>query len=181
MNASLDPLYDKLQRDLKDLYDELKDHPDIVLNKKLSDTRWSVLQIMHHLLLSEMGALKYVKKKLSHDPELKKASMMTGFRLLALKMSLRAPFKFKAPAIVGDSHLPEKSTFWEIVKKWNTHRAELKEFLEELPEDLLKKEIFKHPVAGRQTIKGMLQFYEDHFIRHRRQIRKTLKEYHFVV
>lgn len=181
MHTSLKPTYDKLQADLQNLYNELKGHPDVVLNKKLSSERWSVLQIMHHLILAEQLSINYVNKKMSFQPDYKKAGMMTGFRHLGLKLYLGNPFKFKAPDIVGDDKLPEKSTFWETVKKWNATREELNTLLENFPPELLNKEVYKHTVGGRLTIKQMLQFFDGHFVRHRKQIRKTIKEYHFVV
>lgn len=180
MHTSLSPLYEKMQADLQGLYNELKDQPDVVLNKKLAEGKWSVLQVMHHLIIAERGSVAYVKKKMSFNPEYTKAGLMTGFRHLGLKFYMGAPVKFKAPEVVGDSKLPDESTFWETVKLYNTTREELKELLENFPPELLNKEVYKHAMAGRQTIKQMLVFFDRHFVRHRKQIRKNVKAYHFV-
>ncbi len=181
MHTSLQPIYDKLQADLHSLYEELKGHPDVVLNKKKDEKTWSPLQVMHHLILAEGGSLQYVKKKMSFNPAYEKAGIKTGFRSILLKTYMAAPIKVKAPDFIGDASLPIESTFWETVKVWNKQREELRIFLDEFPDDLLNKEVYKHAFAGRLTIKQMLHFFDIHFLRHRKQIRRTIKDYHFVV
>jgi len=181
MHKSLQPTFTTMQRDLQDLFNELSDQPDQVLNRKAADDQWSIHQVMHHLIVTEDLSLKYLQKKLSFNPELKKAGMMTGFRHLGLKIFIKTPIKFKAPEAVSGENLPEESTFWEVVKLWKTNREEMESFLDNLPDDILDKELFKHAMAGKLTVKSMLKFHKSHFYRHRKQIRRLLEAYHFVV
>jgi len=181
MHRSLEVVFNRMQNDLQSLYEELNGQPDSVLNKKASPTEWSILQVMHHLIRAEDLALQYCQKKMSFDPEFKKAGVMTSLRGIAVTAYLASPLKYKAPELVSDEYLPETSTFWEVIKLWNTNRDTLKQFLDNLPEDLLNKEVYKHPVGGRTTIRTMLKFHEGHFNRHRKQIRRALEEHKYVV
>lgn len=181
MHAKYQKKYNSLQADLLALYDELKPHDEVVLNKKQDENTWSVLQTAHHLILAEQTSIRYIKKKMSFNPEFKNAGIGTSFRSAGLRMYLASPFKAKAPDFIGDASLPEKSSFWEVVKLWNATRDELKELLETMPDDLLKKEVYKHAFGGKLTILQMLDFFDSHFKRHRKQMRRTIKNYHFVV
>jgi len=181
MHQSLQPGFNLLQQDLQDLFNEMSDQPDSVLNRKESDNQWSIHQVMHHLIATEELSVKYLQKKLSFQPELKKAGMMTGFRNLGLNIFIRTPIKFKAPEAVSGNVLPEESTFWEVVKLWKGNREIMEEFLDGLPSEHLNKELFKHALVGKITIKQMLKFHRSHFHRHRKQIRRLLEEYSYVV
>lgn len=120
--------------------------------------------------------MQYVKKKLSYQPELKRAGIGSSLRTTFVNSYLRSPLKRKAPKIISGDNLPEESTFWEVVKIWKTDREEMRRYLEELPDDLFKKQVYKHPFAGRMTLNGMLSFFQQHYERHLKQIRRTLRE-----
>ncbi len=176
MNKALQTQFKKLDADFIDLLEDLKQFSDSKLNKKPQEGAWSVLQVMHHLMLAERLSHQYLEKKLSHNPALEKAGLKSKMRSILLKTYLATPLKRKAPAAVGDN-LPEESTFWEVVKQWKQQREELKAFLETLPDDMMNKELYKHPAAGKMTILDMLKFFDSHFTRHRKQINRNLKEY----
>ncbi len=181
MHNSLQSIFDKLDADLINLLEDLKDQPDHVLNEKLSPDKWSIHQTMYHLILAEELSLKYVQKKLSFNPELKNTGIMTFFRRTALNLYFLYPFRVKAPAAISNENLPTEVRFWEVVQKWKDVRKETKEYLASLPEDLLKKEIYKHPAIGRLSLKDMLKFYDLHFTRHRKQINRTMSKVQYVV
>ncbi|NBC08058.1 MAG: hypothetical protein GVY26_12770 [Bacteroidetes bacterium] len=151
------------------------EYTDEQLNERPPDGGWSPLQVMHHLILAEGGSLGYVKKKLSFQPRLSKLGFGDRFRAFMLNFYLVLPFKFKAPKGVGDEALPERSTFEETQGEWLQVRAELRAYLEGLPEGHFSKSLYKHPFAGRMSLKGMLQFFGSHVERHAAQIDRSLK------
>jgi hypothetical protein len=83
------------------------------------------------------------------------------------------PFKYKAPKVLGD--MPASVDYPEIVIKWNDTRKKLKELITQLPEDMLSKNIFKQPAAGRLNIYQMIDFMQAHFNRHQKQVNSILK------
>lgn len=166
-----------LDKKLNLLLEELKFYSDDQLNRKPGEGKWSVIQNMHHLLLVEQASQKYLEKKLSFNPTLKNTSPLTNLRMALLWSSLKSPFKFDAPKAVGQDNLQEYVGFWDQSKQWKEQRAELHQYLASLPADLLKKEVYKHPFAGRLSIAGMLASIEWHFDRHHKQIRKIIKHF----
>lgn len=169
----------KLQRldsDLTLLLEVLKDYSEKTLNKKPAEDKWSVMQIMNHLILVEGYGQSYVKKKLSFNPELKKAGLPVAWRTFLMKTYLKFPFKVNAPDAVSGEHLPEYSSFWETAKKWKQQREELRTMMENMPLEHFDKELYKHPLAGKLTLIGLLDFNEGHFARHKKQMNKILKK-----
>ena len=176
MKASTKQKLDRLDDSFRDLLKELDGYTDATLNRVPKEGAWSVFQTMHHLILSERMSLNYVKKKLSFEPKLKKAGVGSKMRSTLVNNYLRSPFKRKAPTFISGENLPKESTFWEVVKAWKTDREELRRYLSELPKEHFSKEIYKHPFAGRLSLDGMLSFFQQHYERHLRQIRRTLRE-----
>lgn len=177
INPKLDIQLKDLDKKLNNLLKELKAYSEDQLNRKPKEDAWSVIQVMHHVMMSENGSLKYVKKKLSFNPELKKAGFKSGFREMVLNTYLGSPIKWKAPEAISGDNLPSHETFWKTAQQWKNQRIELREFLEKLDEDLLKKEVYKHPFVGRISINGMLRFFNRHFDRHNKQIKRITKNY----
>lgn len=165
-----------LDQKLTALLHDLKNYTDAKLNEQPNSISWSVLQIMQHLMKAEAASLEYVKKKLSFDPVLEKAGVMSGVRSSLINMTLSMPFKIKAPEVTSGAHLLTDLTFWDVAKQWKQQREEMKEFLESLSEEHFETDLYKHPMIGKVTLGGMLSFFNKHVDRHTKQIRKTLKK-----
>lgn len=176
MHPSLQSVLDSLDQERQDLHDVLSIYPDESLNKPPAPGKWSAIQVMHHLILSEELSLKYLKKKWSFNPTLTKAGWKTNIRKGLLKFYLGLPFKFKAPKGVNDSALPDFVTLSETMERWAKARGEMRKFLAQVPEDQLNSEFYKHPVVGKLSLQGMLEFFQAHIHRHREQIILTLGE-----
>ena len=177
INPKLDIQIKSLDKKLNLLLKELKFYNEDQLNRKPKEGSWSVIQVMHHLMMSENGSLKYVKKKLSFNPELGKAGIKASLREMVLNTYLGSPFKWKAPEAISGDNLPQHETFWKTAQQWKNQRIELREFLETLPDELLNKEVYKHPFVGRISIPSMLRFFDRHFNRHNKQIQRIIKNY----
>lgn len=159
---------------LDDMLEKLKDYPDEILNRKPSPGEWSAMNVLQHLMRSERLSYGYVRKKLSYNPKLKRANIGTAWRTFLLDNYNRFPMKWKAPAAVSEEHFPEYGTLDEVKDQWRQQRHQLKEYLEGLPDHIFNKELYKHPIAGRVTIVGMINFFNGHMIRHNKQIDRTL-------
>ncbi len=159
---------------LEAIFEKLQPYPDEQLNQKPSKGEWSAMNVLHHLMRSERLSHGYIRKKLSFNPTLKKANLGTAWRSFLLNGYLKFPLKWKAPEGVSEVHFPEYSTLEEVKSQWRQQRLQLKSHLEELPDHLFDKELYKHPFAGRVTIAGMVHFFHGHMIRHNKQIDRTL-------
>lgn len=165
----------KYTQKVQDLLLELNNYSEQQLNHKINPKSWSALQIAHHLILSETSSLAYVKKKLSHEQHFHKVGIRELYRSLLIRILLYQPFKFKAPAVVGDAALPTTTSLEEIQHNWMRSREEWQLFFDSLPNELTNKAVFKHPRAGRIGWIHLIQFFGDHFSRHLLQMKKTLR------
>ena len=168
--------FDRLEADTKDLLTYLNKYEAEALNRSPQPGVFTALQNCEHLMKAELGAMGYIRKKLSFEPTLKRANFRTRMRLPMLLLATKLPIKIKAPKGMQKEDLPERSDFFELAKRWQRNRDELAAYLRSLPEDHYDKELFKHPFAGKLTLAGMLRFHREHLARHRRQIRRTLRE-----
>ena len=174
MTPSLDRRLKKMDQRLESLLNQLSAYDHTQLNRKPADGGWSALQVMNHLILAEEGSVKYVKKKLSFDPQLEKAGFFSAWRIFLLDFYFKLPFKYKAPPGVGDDALPAESDFKEVSDRWVSSRKALRDYLEGLPPDLFQMSVYKHPFAGRMSLESMVQFFDGHFERHRKQIERVV-------
>jgi uncharacterized damage-inducible protein DinB len=146
------------------------------LNRRPAEGGWSALQTLHHLLLAEALSLHYVQKKLVYATDLEPSGWRHRFRSMLVTMSLRSPLRFRAPATISAENLPEQSTLGEVREQWQVVRTDWTRFLQDLPDDVLQKAVYRHPRAGRLTWAGMLAFFRAHLSRHTRQIERALRE-----
>lgn len=176
MDKSVQRRLKKMDADLTLLLKDLEPYSEAKLNEQPKAEAWSVFQVMNHLILVERSSINYVNKKLSFNPELKKTGVISGLRRVLMKVATRTPLNIKAPSAVGSEQLPDYSTFWEVAKRWKDTRMLLREMLEGMPADMYSKEVYKHPMAGRLSLRAMVEFLDQHFQRHRKQIYRTIKK-----
>lgn len=134
--------------------------------------KWSAVQIVVHLATAEYSSLKYIRKKIQTPDAVPPAGAMSALRTLALVVALGSPFRFKAPEVISAE--PDNPEPEEALKAWSGVRVELRELLESLPEDVMGRALFKHPVAGRMNMSQTIDFMMAHMKRHGRQMQGIL-------
>lgn len=173
--ASIQDQLDELDHSLHRLLEVMKEYTDAELNRPPAAGKWSPLQTMHHIMLSEKLSHGYLKKKAQADAtSMKKVGLLSALRRQLLGLYLWAPLRFKAPEMVSDSRLPEEGSFWALAREWRNNRKDLRDFLDQLPREYFRRQLYRHPFAGRMSVSGMLFFFQKHFDRHRRQIFQSL-------
>lgn len=164
------------ERHIQQLLEALSQYDDARLNRRPASGGWSALQTMHHLILSEEGALQYALKKIQAPAQtIEKAGLGAAWRSFLLRLSLSLPIKFKAPKGIGTEYLPEQATFNDTRARWLDVRSRWRDFLTALPEDYAEKAVFKHPFAGRLSWPGLIAFFNTHTNRHYQQILRALR------
>ncbi len=172
-NPKLKEYFERFDEELNALFSFTKAYTEEELNKKPNEKSWSVIQVIHHLMISEEGALNYVKKRLAIGKEhLKKASTTSKLRAIVLVSSMKQPIKLTAPPVACEG-IPEYASVEETRSRWISQRNKLYAFLSEQSNDVMEAECYKHPITGIMDIWGMLDFFEAHFQRHFKQITKT--------
>lgn len=136
--------------------------------------KWSVQEVIQHLYISESISLDYIKYKLKDVHKVKKSSLMNSLRSLALSVALKSPFKFKAPSVVSSKAMPSGEDWATTRQKMDHLHQQFVDVASAIPPELLSKELFRHPLAGRMTLGEMFSFLKDHNRHHQVQIRRTL-------
>lgn len=137
---------------------------------------WSVAQAANHIYLSEKLSFTYLQKKLSYPDTIPSFSYKSWVALFLTKLTLRLPYKVKAPESInmwGDQAILSPD---ELHLKWNTLRPDLIIFLQSNEPAFRSHLAYKHPFAGRMTMYQMMIFLNDHMAHHLRQINRILQK-----
>jgi len=135
--------------------------------------KWSVSQIVGHLILTEELSVGYINKKINAIKEVGRTGVFGELKMLVFIISQRLPLKYKAPKSLGEQprSFPD---FASLEKDWDAVRQQLKLLLERFPEEGLKKKIYRHPVMGRCNIVHALISLKEHIAHHYPQIKRQL-------
>ena len=172
MQFVLKNYFEPLEKQRKKLLDELRNLGPEQLNKSRNN-KWSVGQIVGHLITAEELSIGYINKKINAINNVGNTGLWGELKLLAFIVSQRLPLKYKAPAYMGE--LPKSyADVQALAADWDATRAGLKKLLEKFPADGLKKKIYRHPVMGRCNMVHGLIFFREHIIHHYPQIQRQL-------
>jgi uncharacterized damage-inducible protein DinB len=174
MNAALQKQFSELEKSRKDLFEDLRSYDDEVINRKPAPGAWSIAQVVEHLIKAEENSLIYLQKKTQDTSKIPVAGLRSQWRYFLTATVFMTNIKYKAPAIVVPSE--SFATIKQLDQHWAKVRKDTFELLNHLPEADLKKEIWKHAVAGKMNVTQMLAFFNMHFNRHRKQVYRTLAE-----
>jgi uncharacterized damage-inducible protein DinB len=138
-----------------------------------TETSWSILNIVEHMVMSEEASLDYVQKKMAQPGHLKPVELISWFKIWIMKIVLKLKVKYKAPNHVNPlentgTNLESLSNRWELV------RERLIDLSEENSKDL-EKGILRHPYAGMLNFTQLLAFFETHFEHHLIQINRLVE------
>ncbi len=133
--------------------------------------RWSVLEIVEHLIVAEREVLMGMpdpSQLVAHLPDPK-----TAFIYPVVLGVLRSQLPVSVPS---PTMLPKGGRTWESLKPdWNENSRWLECFLRNLKPGDFSKAFFFHPVAGWMTAAQASRMGQLHFALHARQIRRLLR------
>jgi hypothetical protein len=173
MHPDLQQLFERIENQRNDLLSRVeKLTPEQYRFSK--NGKWSIAQILTHLITSERLSFGYMKKKSLGIDKAGDSGIIEDLRYALLKISQRIAFlKFRAPKIVVEN-TPAAMSFPEVKKEWADLRGDIKTFLEKIDEKNIRKKIYKHPVAGRLNVKQAIGFLSEHINHHLPQINRLL-------
>lgn len=174
MNNSLLRLFDSLETQRQELLSMVKH----LTKEQLSthpDGKWSIAQILSHLISSEKLSVLYLNKKTQGIHDLPDTGFKEELVMLILIVSQRLPLKFKAPKILADNTISYQTPD-ELNEAWEKVRGDLKESLKRFQDDQLNRKVYKHPIAGMLNMKQALRFFREHINHHTPQIIHLLRQ-----
>ncbi|MEJ8755714.1 DinB family protein [Pontibacter sp. H259] len=168
MNPKLESKYLYLEKSRNRLLKDLEELDETILNASPAEGKWSIGQIVAHLVQVEQLTMGYIQRKLQKEEQLQQASIKNAVNALLLKAALGSGMKFKAPPVAAD--VPAEVDLNTVRLQWDETRYKLEDMLTELPPAMLDKCLFRHPYAGMLSITQTLTFIQDHFNHHMQQI-----------
>lgn len=174
MNPKLEVKYLFLEKSRNRLLDELEGFEDGQLNVLPATDKWSVNQVVAHMILVEQVTIAYIQNKIRKEKTLETSSFMNLFKSVLLKLALKSGMKFKAPQAVAS--VPDIASLGTLRLQWDTVRYELEDVLTGLPPHMLNKYLFKHPYSGPLTVSQTLSLLQDHFDHHLQQIQQLKQQ-----
>jgi uncharacterized damage-inducible protein DinB len=175
MNASLSGAWKKLEAGRHNMLALVSHLPEEKLSWSPHSDRWSIAEILTHLITVERLSLSYMQKKIQSPDTPRNSGILEKVKLTLLIISQRLPLRYKAPAAVV-KHTPKAWTATEISDNWSSVRCELRALLESLGESQLRQLIFKHPAVGRLDVRQCMVFLCEHMRHHEPQIRRLLRQ-----
>ena len=173
MNRTFHQLFESLELQRHALMSSIQNLSAEKLNHH-TNGKWSINQIVAHLITAERMSLNYLQKKVKGINEVGNSGFWEEIKMGFLIASQRLPgLKFKAPRAVVEN-TPPVLDFDSLLKEWEVLRKELKDFIEKIPAGSEKKLIYKHVRAGRLNTIHALKFFREHIIHHTPQIKKLL-------
>ena len=172
MNASLEKIFNELEKQRENIYHKIADLSSDQYSRSVNG-KWSIGQILTHLMTSERLSLLYMKKKSLGIKNLNDSGSLESFKSFLLKISQRLPFRFSAPKFLI-ANTPAALDKEDLQQKWVKSRLELKNFLEKIEDQNVRKKIYKHPVAGRLDAGQAMIFFCEHVRHHLPQIKRLL-------
>jgi hypothetical protein len=167
--------FNKLEADRQKLLLALRALPNEAILFQAPAGKWSVNQILTHLLTSEKLSLLYMRKKSLGIQHVGDSGMRESLKLTILKVSQRLPLKYKAPGVLLE-HTPEALPLRQAIEQWDTVRNDLRNFLDGIADQNVRKMIYKHPVVGMLNVMQAMAFFHEHIHHHWPQVKSLLKK-----
>ncbi|HEY5824757.1 MAG TPA: DinB family protein [Cyclobacteriaceae bacterium] len=175
MNNKLQNLFDKIEDQKQDVFEMIAELSNEQINVNPSPGKWSISQIISHLIVAERLSVNYIQKKIRGVDTVKNSGPVEELKMLVLKISQRIDgLKFKAPKYVLDNTVVY-SDVEELKSEWSKAREDFRQLLERVEDNHLNKKIYKHAIAGYLNIQHALMFFQEHVTHHHPQIRKLIK------
>lgn len=167
-NPKINQIIQEIEALRQQLFVKLATIDEAQLNRQPSPGKWSVLQIVHHLVISETGTVGYIRKKTQKPEAIPAVGLSASLKMKLLLFVFSINIKFKAPPILANPPqvLSRDTTFAD----WEKTRLSLSQLVKEIPEEVAKKGLFKHPLVGRINLLDTLIFTKYHFKHHLKQI-----------
>lgn len=172
MNKAHIAAFKKLEAQRQTLINQLSTLPTEKLHTSTSG-KWSIAQVLTHLVTSEKLSVGYMYKKSLGIDMLPNSGIKQSILSFVLKISQRIPLKYKAPKIV-EENTPQELELPELIRQWDEVRSSLKGLLERIDSQHSKRLIFKHPVAGKLNAAQAVDFMYEHVNHHLPQIKHLL-------
>ena len=150
------------------LLDEMESLDPVWLVAKPIPGKWSMIEIVEHLVLAERAVFKGLPDPSRLVEENRDLGHRVRYLLVLFILTSGIPVRTPSPAMVpqGGRGLAELRRLWDENQHW------LRSCLAHLGEGAGRKAVFEHPIAGPLTASQAVRMGQVHVDGHVRQIRR---------
>lgn len=170
--TSLRERLDSIERRRIALLDEAKDLDASVLQARPLPGKWSIGEIIEHLVLAERDVLGGLPDPadLEAMPRRLKNHLLYAVVMFVLRYDIPVKAPSRAMIPTGDKSLDELREMWDANHAW------IRSYLDGLDDQGRRRAVFAHPVTGPLTPGQAVRMLDVHLVRHIRQIRRLRRE-----
>lgn len=152
----------------KELLEEVQSLSNETIKKSPEEGKWSIIEIIEHLILGEDYVLNGVGTTKKLTP--KRRLPYHFIRYFIVMRILRSSFKVTIPT---RKMAPEtNSSMEELALRWQNNHQLLRSFIGTLDSNTLSNAVFFHPISGPLTPQQAINMTEAHLKRHWKQIQR---------
>jgi len=169
--AELQSRFDQLEDRRRSLISVIESLKDDQITRKPDQDRWSLLQVIQHIILGERGA-RLSERELRDNPirgQLKPGKLIEVVRDI---LDRDVPVGVPDPSLEPDGNTP----FPDLLEQWDKERQLLGDLLDTVNPETRETVMFSHPAAGPMPAQELLDLALSHFDYHQRQIEGLLVE-----
>jgi len=167
-NNKYTPIFLALESDKSKVLNLINNLNSKRLNLKPKKNKWSLAQILFHVIKGEQYVYISFLDALKPGVNLKTIGISASIKSFILNWSLKTNIKFKAPPIA--QKVPETVNTKELLNKWDEIRNGINDVCNKLPKEKQNKGVFKHPFIGMTNLNQTLKFLLFHLKHHLKQI-----------
>ena len=172
MLPNIQEQYDSLKQKLEALLQHLDSLSGEELSFKAGPDKWSIVEVVEHLVIAEQGLLKQLSAHIpatTLDAEAKTPEKhQIVIKVMERDIEVDVPHESLEPH--GNIALED------LLIQWNQIREKLPGVLAEIKPEKKDDPVFQHPFSGPLDIADTLQFFEVHFDNHMRHIDRILAQ-----
>ena len=164
--------FDGLRKKREDLLQRLNSLSSEVLSFKAGPDKWSIVEVVEHLVIAEKGLIEQLTAEVHSAPlDLESRSAknyQTVIKVMERDIEVDVPHESLEPA--------GRTSLEELLSQWEDIRTRLKKPLAAIEDENKGDMVFRHPFAGPLDIFETLHFYDVHFDNHMRQIDRIINQ-----
>ncbi len=170
MLSAIRETFDNLEIKYGKLLMQLNALTDDELNFKAGADKWSVVEVIEHLVLAEENMLAQLTDRTSAarlDPRDRSAENYH----IVMKVMTR-----DIPVDVPDESMAPRGQFEleELLGRWNDTRKKTRAYIDGINSEKAQDLVYRHPFAGPLDLAETLRFIDVHFDNHMRHIDRLL-------
>ena len=160
--------FDNLERKRQLLFTELARLSEEQLRFQPAAGKWSLLEVVHHLLLVERMVVSSAADRPVRGRERRSLRARIGYAAVCMVLGLGVRVKVPLRSAVPETG----ASLGELEEEWDRTRVDLRCCLDGISERTMGHTLVRHPIGGPLNAVRTVSFLTRHFDHHGRQVKR---------